>query len=438
MNLEEQSFIEKYILKSGERLNPIPTSLANNYLTDIQIVKKTERTFRIVGLLTLSKYRNKSGHAEDELLKANLTPTKKIHWNDHDPNTIRWFEQGWIMKEIRFKKDGRTPDSQHYRMGYRLYQYLQDLQRAKENEWELELNRIKSKFIQINQKPSFPISEQRENGIKTCISVINELFNQDAPKLQNSHLFPIHWPMIKNIKFLHFNVAFLQICLQKLEFDWKEIGANYFKEIGGSKEFDKNKDDFIEILEEQSQCPAALLGLTSLGKITPLYFSGQLTGNFSSYSYGPVHALTDLSISQEQYSTSATTLWLVENRAILTRIASQKQFLHNTHSLMLCIDGHLRSSHKQCIIQLLKNSTIQQAIIWTDYDPDGLQISKEIYETIFETKTKLQPKWITAEQEVLVTWQDYQLYMQAFLKIKKMEQEEVLGGADVWEKWVRH
>lgn len=435
---DEKQFIEKYILKSGEELDSSTNITDNLSFTDIKIVKKTERTFRIVGLLTISKNDNNIETVDEELLKSRLTPKKKIDLNDYDPNTIYWFEQGWIMKEIRFKKDGRTPESQHYRMGYRLYRYILDLQREKEQELELEFNDINRKFRSIQMAPTFQISKLRENGVLSCITVMNEIFEEEAPQLHDSVHFPAHWSFMKKMKFIHFLAAFLQIGQQKLEFDWKEIGAGYYKEIGGSKEFDPYKEEFIDHLENLSQCPAALLGLTSLGKITPLYFSGQLSGQYSSYSFGPVHALTDFSISQEEYSTNATTMWLVENRAILTRIASEKGFLQEMNSLMLCIDGHLRSSHKQAIIQILKNSKIEQVIFWTDYDPDGLQISKELYGTVSETKTEPRLKWITAEQGVLVSWLEYQEYMQAFLKIKQMEQEEILGGADNWKKWVRH
>ncbi len=414
---DEQQFIEKYILKSGEKLDSSTNITDNSFFTDIKIVKKTERTFRIVGLLTISTNDNNLETVDDELLESRLTPKKKINLNDHDPNTIRWFEQGWIIKEIRFKRDGRTPESQHYRMGYRLYQYMLNLQLEKEQEMELEFNNINSKFRLIQSAPSFQISKQRENGILTCRTVMNEIFTQQASQLHDSVHFPTHWSLMKKMKFLQFMVAFLQISQQKPEFDWKEIGAGYYKEIGGSKEFDPYKDDFIDHLENLSQCPAALLGLTSLGKITPFYFSGQLTGKYSSYPFGPVHALTDFSISEEEYTTNATTMWLVENRAILTRIASEKGFLQETNSIMLCIDGHLRTSHKHGIVQIFKNSKIEQVIIWTDYDPDGLQISKELYETVSETKSEPRLKWITAtNMKSLSTWYEYQDIYASFSK----------------------
>lgn len=358
--------------------------------------------------------------------------------NDHDPDTIKWFEQGWILKEIRFKKDGKTPDSQHYRMGFRLYQYEQGKQKSRDEKLEQEFLKWKKNVNALNGKQTHLHTDKRASGVNVLIESLYEICQLKATQIKDSSYFPEKWKLSKRLKFLDFLLAFADITLRKAEFDWKEIGAVYYKEIGGSKEFDNHKEEFIEQLENFTQCPVAILGLTSLGKITPLYFSGKIKGNYSSYQFGTVHSLTDLSISQDDYSTNATTIWLVENRAVLTRIASQRDFLQDTNSLMLCIDGHPRTSHKQCLLQLLKNSHLQQAIIWTDYDPDGKQIAKEIYETLLGSGRQMRIKWITADHEVLENWHQYEEYMNAFLKTKKMEQEEILGNVEVWKKWVLH
>lgn len=435
---DEMDYIKQFILKSGERLDIImPT--ADSYFLDVKIIKHTERTYREVGLLTIAINDDKeeTETVAEELLKVKLTPKKKLQLYDNDSNTINWFEHGWIIKEIWFDKDGKTPVSQHYRMGYRLYKYLQDqfLEKAANVEQEFSDWKVASQRLPSNRP--LLISEHRERGVNHLLSIISEFYIQNSSQLKELPYFPVRWSIEKRLKFLHFILAFLQLCLVKKEFDWKEIGASYYKEIGGSKEFDPYKDDFIDQLEVLAQCPAALLGMTSLGKITPLYFSGQVTGSFSTYHYGPVHALTDLSISEETYSTSAKILWLVENRAILTRMTTEKNFLRDTQSIILCVDGHVRSSHQQAISQLLLNSQIQQVIIWSDYDPDGLQIAKEL-NGIVSKKYQGQIKWITAEHRVMVNWNEYEVYMHAFLKHKKMEQELVLGEVQEWKKWINH
>lgn len=435
----EIDFIKEYILKTGEQLDMTENLMAKTRFIDLPIVKRTERTFRVVGLLTIAANDNNTPVQPDEILKkAKITVSKKIRLNDHDPNTIKWFEEGWILKEIRFKKDGKTPDSQNYRMGFRLFQYEQDRLKAQEEKLEQDLQNWKKKFQSLNQRQVHFHTGERRRGLNLLIEISNDICQLKGFQIKNSCYFPEKWQVSKRFRFLEFLLAFVDITLRKAEFDWKEIGAAYYKEIGGSKEFDHNKDEFIDQLENLAQCPATILGLTSLGKITPLYFSGQLKGNFSSYQFGVVHALTDLSISQDHYSTNAKSIWLVENRAVLTRIASEKDFLKDTDSLMLCVDGHLRSSHKKCLMQLLRNSNLLQAIIWTDYDPDGKQIAKEIYETLLNSGCQLQMKWVTAEHKILGYWHEYENYMNAFLKTRRMEQEEVLGCVEDWKKWVLH
>jgi hypothetical protein len=434
---DERGFLTKYLLKSGERLELPNKTITSNPSIEIKIIKQTERTYRLVGLLALAANTQKeeSLFVDEELLDLGFSPKKKIKLVEHDPKTISWYNQGYIMKEIRLKKDGKTLDSQHYRMGYRLFSYQQNQKRAQEEKLELQFSNWKTTASSFVLSSIPMMSNQRGRGYETCFSMNNQICDLDVNQLNEWTAFPSGWSISKRIKFLHFVCAFLQIGIQKNDFDWKEIGANYYQEIGGSKEFDRNKDEFINLLEDWAQCPVSLLGMTSLGKITPLYFSGQITGRYSAYRNGPVHSLTDLSISEEDYTTNSTTLWLVENRAILTRIAAEKNFLEDTNTLMLCIDGHLRSSHKNCIKQLLANGKITQVLLWSDYDPDGFQIAKEMYLTVKE-KHNGAIRWISHTKQVLNHWPEYEVYMQELLKDQRIEQEQVLGGAEDWIKWI--
>ncbi|HHW35821.1 MAG TPA: DUF2399 domain-containing protein [Bacillales bacterium] len=435
---DELDYIATFMLKTGERLVLEAANDDHATIVDVKIIKQTERTYRVAGIINVA-----TGFVDDipetidqELMKLKLTPKKKVIMDDHHPNTIKWFDSGWMMKEIRFKKDGKTPDSIHYRMGYRLYNYLNEQSRQKEEELEQEFTRWKAEVNMVKEPKTIDFSPQRKRGFSNCQNNLYELCLLELSELKTMPYIPNTWSMNKIFKYLDFLLAFLQIGLEKKEFDWKEIGASYYKEIGGSKEFDPYKDEFIEQLETIAQCPAAILGMTSLGKITPVYFSGPLSGQFSTFQYGPVHALTDLAISEEKYKTSAAVFWLVENRAILTRIAAETNFLKETNSLILCVDGHLRSAHKQFIGQVLANSSIEQVIIWSDYDSAGLQIAREIYETVSEHYEST-IKWINHDQTVITNWTEYQKDLDHFLKNNRMEQEQVLGGAVDWKRWIQ-
>jgi 5S rRNA maturation endonuclease (ribonuclease M5) len=430
------SYIEKFILKSGEELEINPP-ITNSLFSEVKIIKRTNRTYRMTGILTIASTINlEPEQIDEELRKIGFTPKKKVPLDDHDRKILQWLEEGWIIKEVRFEKDGKTIQSADFRMGFRLYLYEQKLLEDKENETRDQFLELKKKAVSTLSEMDKPNSnfEQRVKGIQSIIAVIQQL---EEMELNHQSHFPRTWPMTKRLKFLHFIIAFIQISTEKSDFDWKEIGARYYQKIGGSKAFDTNKQEFIDLLEEWANTPAVQLGLTSLGQITSLYFSGNLTGNYSSYHWGPVHALTDLSISQEHYRTQAEVLWLVENRAILTRMAAQNPFLQKTNSLILCIDGHLRTSHKNCIRQILDNSHVKQVIIWSDYDQAGSHIANGLY-TFISSYEKLRLKWITPEQEVITDKIEYENYLADYLKTKAMEQEQILGGVEDWTKWVQH
>ena len=60
--------------------------------------------------------------------------------------------------------------------------------------------------------------------------------------------------------------------------EYKEIGATYYKRIGGSKVFDSYREAFIERLEKWLNAPINELGIISVGSIVPILFTGSLTG----------------------------------------------------------------------------------------------------------------------------------------------------------------
>ncbi|WP_180994356.1 DUF2399 domain-containing protein [Bacillus sp. Marseille-P3661] len=440
MNTSLLAYLENNILKKGEELElPHLFNEQPNSIIDIRIIKRLETRIKLVGLISCSteNFDEEDLMApDDQLLK--LTIKKKLHVNDiSETLALPWTDEGWLVKELRFMKDSRTVDRVFYRMGYKLYCYQRKLQQQNVKniedavaEWKKSTADILSKktrisFINLNKELKAPLIDYLSTILRKEHDVMNDL----------PHI-PEKWPIKKKLKFLHFLTALVQLTRLKAEFDWKEIGAQYYQEIGGSKEFDSYKDEFIAQLEEIIQNPVATLGLISLGKITPLYFSGQLTGTYSEYKYGPVHALTDLAISQENYQSSAETLWLVENRAILTRISAEAHFLKENQALIVCVDGHLRSSHRQCLLQFTKNSGFKQVIIWTDYDQDGLQIASELTQAISE-HYRGNVKWITHDLQVVKTWEDYESNMNHFLRTKKMEQEQILGSVADWKKWIQ-
>ncbi|BBH22499.1 hypothetical protein Back11_38440 [Paenibacillus baekrokdamisoli] len=428
-------YVSQYIIKSGEQLDTDNYTRITSSVVEVGIVKWTARTFRKVGTLTLSL----TAHLQED----NQTPDMPLlKWTlgkraiiEDDLQAFEWINMGWIMKEMRFERDGRTIERVHYRMGYRLFVYLQNKIDQEQQErirqfasYQLEAQKVLKDLVSNNR--------EREAILSLLTHHVSVSMYWKVEELAGSDLLPLSWSTVKKIKFLLFLLAFIMISSCKAAFDWKEIGAQYYGGIGGSKAFDDYKDEFISSLEEWSGQSAEILGLISPGKITPLYFAGHLSGHWSCYQAGPVHALTDLSIAQDQYSTDATTLWLVENRGILTRLAAERDFLRETGSLIVCVDGHLRSSHKRFIHNSLINSHIRQVIFWSDYDEDGLLIAGEMAEVVSAYPLTL--KWICHDHKVMKDWSNYQQYMRALLQEVRLEQELILGEAEIWRQWINH
>ena len=141
-------------------------------------------------------------------------------------------------------------------------------------------------------------------------------------------------------------------------------------------------------------CPLPLIGLYSLGQITSIYFAGEIAGRYSTYLAGPVHALTDLSVHQDEYSTTAETLWLVENRAILTRFTAEGDFVKNNRALVIGVDGQLRSA-SPADTATASRVTIRRVLIWTDYDEAGLIIARHLHSVVKEAcNDRVTTKWI--------------------------------------------
>src|SRR5690625_7326529 len=133
--------------------------------------------------------------------------------------------------------------------------------------------------------------------------VLPDFFMQKVFEFTNETKDSESWTKDRVRKFHHFLIAFLQLKRRQSRMEFKEIGATYYKEIGGSKAFDTYKKVFIERLEKWLNAPINELGIISLGTIVPVYFTGHLAGMFSTYEHGTVHATTDIAITEETFQT---------------------------------------------------------------------------------------------------------------------------------------
>lgn len=155
--------------------------------------------------------------------------------NEDEQETFNWLKEGWIIKEIRFEKDGKTVSKAHYRMGYRLFEYQSVQHQRKHDELVNDILMIQDRLNEFAVKKGQEhqiLSPNRVSGINKLIERAQQL-NPSETGISLS--FPTSWPLMKRLKYLHFVCAFCHISSLKESFDWKEIGATYYKEIGGSK-----------------------------------------------------------------------------------------------------------------------------------------------------------------------------------------------------------
>lgn len=388
------------------------------------VVRRTPRTYRrLARLLITITIPSPMGQPDELLLKQHLSIHRAKALAFPQAKIRQWIYEGWIAQMITLSEDGRTALATNYYMGPALYQYQIQQEHLEMEEREDTLHMLQEKL----QTYSLP------NPLSPLKKYKQKLVAMDLHRFETD-LLMFRWSFIKRVRFLEFFIALLAIRSEKETFDFKEIGAFYYREIGGSKVFDRYRVDFIQLLEAWVGDSIETIGLISQGKIIPIFFSGTIEGGYATYHAGSLHAITDVALLTDQFTTRSKVLWLVENRAMVTRMNASPTFIKETDSLIMCLDGHIRSAHRKFIHQLMQSESIEQVIIWTDYDPSGLVIAEDAYDLLPDS---LIVKWISAEGIVYFHLEEYRKWYAEEMRSMKREQEEFLGDERIWKKWIK-
>ncbi|WP_088104817.1 hypothetical protein [Halalkalibacter urbisdiaboli] len=227
--------LKEHFLLKNEELKLFEIDEMNGII-DIPIIKRTARTRRKVAILTLGM--DHTNEIPSELIKSFTSPKVKKQLTLSD-QTFDWIRHGWVIREYRLEKDERTVMSEQYRMGYVLFQHIKRIenQRSMENK-ELLLDwytnwrnlnpsikstdMLRSNLLQILANKLEGIADESQQFVKD---------NIDRFERVNST-----WRFKKQLLFLHFLLALYEIALCENPFDWKQIGARYYRKIGGSKQ----------------------------------------------------------------------------------------------------------------------------------------------------------------------------------------------------------
>lgn len=397
-----QQFLETYLCKAGESIVQISEN-------EWEIQRWTARTFKTLGnIFAVSQFDTEPIEA---ILKLNLKPNSRRQSFPFPENIkAEALDKGWLIQEVRFKKDGRTPLTANYRMGPGLFTY--------EN---LKNEAIKKLDAMLTETLQVEINQSKEI-LPAKLLVNMQKFTEEKTDSES-------WGKDRVRKFTHFLIAYLQIRRQQTRMEYKEIGATYYKKIGGSKEFDHYREVFVARLEKWLGAPIQELGIMSVGSIVPLFFTGNLDGRFSQYSIGTVHATTEIAVTEEDFQTTATILWLVENRAVLTRMATEVEFIRDTNSFVLGVDGQIRGAHRKLIQQLCQQGIVRKVMIWVDYDHAGDIIARDLVNLVEGLTYCI----VGNEGNVFTT---YGAYIEWSATVPHAEQEMTLGGQEQWRRWI--
>ncbi|MFA9459131.1 hypothetical protein ACERJO_20610 [Halalkalibacter sp. AB-rgal2] len=439
VSVELQDYLQHHFVLKNESLH-VSDGSEQNGIIHISVIKRTVRTRRIVARLMVGSTTDLQGidKIPTKLTNSFKSPNTKKQV-DLSEETYEWIRFGWVIREIRLEKDERTVKTERYRMGFVLYQLSLKVQAEAEEEsrnWLLDWNK-QWEVARSSDVPGFE-QDQRADVVALLASQLDEFTSETDSVLagETKLIERMHpsWRLKKQVLYLHFLIALYKLACTEKHFDWKQIGASYYRKIGGSKKFDAYKKEFIEETENLLHRPIQLLGLASMGTITPLFFTGPMQGNYVDYGYGTVHATTDLAVFSETFKTTADVLWLVENRGVLTRMAYEEEFLRDTKSFVLGVDGQVRSAHRQLISQLV--ACVSQVIIWTDVDEAGHLIAEQLYK-LTEDENVL-TKWIVPPLTVETEWGTFASKYQQSIQMSKEEQEQEIGGVELWKKWINH
>lgn len=431
-----QNYIDKYFLRSHEEIDYYGLRDLDNDFFEVPIVKRTTKRRRKTREILLNSHCYMSNEDLQKLSKTFSSPSVKR--NLPSDKGASYIQSGSLMRIINYENDEKSIKDIYYVMSPALYDFVKEKEANEHEQLYNELQKLKEKYEDFQQ---IPIAENISMERTVYISKIEDLF-QKLLSISSDHkhkdILPVNWRLNKRILFLHFLLAFYLQMKTKHQFDWKEIGANYYSKIGGSKKFDSVKKEFLDILEELDFPPVSIAGLFSLGTITNIPFSGPLVGSMSQFQYGTVHSVTNHDVFLDNFTTTARNLWLVENRGVITRFVYEKDFLKISNSLVIGVEGQLKSSVKRLIRMVSQSPSIEQILIWTDYDEAGLTIANHIYEILMEKDIKNQNfKWIVPNQpRVVKNFESYEQITKEYLTKSSSEQEEKMEGVNEWLKWM--
>ncbi len=153
--------------------------------------------------------------------------------------------------------------------------------------------------------------------------------------------------------------------------EWKELAAELFPEIGGSKRLQGWQTFLEEILQLNLELNLAECGILTEETLYHVPLAGPLFLSNGTPLPGRFPALSNIDIAAaNRFTTPAGWLLLVENPSVLLALGRRNYPLaHNC--LVCCTDGMI----KHALVELVDKLGQPPVVLWVDWDKAGLWIS---------------------------------------------------------------
>jgi len=369
---------------------------------------------------------------------------------------------GWLILWVRLKADGLSPAQIKYYRGPKLTGSLNAAKMSAASKARAWAERLAGKWHALDTSAGpRPDNRDQLTLLEQLKNTSLGLLDKTARHLNGVSPEPPHLPGQPRKAFdpanlnnffgltLEFWLALAgAISASPKGFDWKEIGAGYHQAIGGSKVFDRQRDNLVLFTEELFNVSLAETGLISRGSLYSIYLAGSLIpgGPLGSgdkeypgdktYPGGKenicLQAITNIEVEETaSFITPANQVMLTENRALLLKMYKSGWLKKRPDILAVGIDGRLRTAHKRLLNLIAENSQIARISAWVDTDTAGIEIGAALA-ALFPGITMVLPP-AAGQKEKTLPYPEWVHWLAQHAEYGDTEQEEFLGNASLWE-----
>lgn len=416
----------------------------------------TEELSPSQGIVTilLKLFKARENIAETKLLKA-ISQTGS---SPSPEELITLLVKGdWLLRWVRLKADGMSPQETRYYAGTRLTRELAEAKDSANQAAQLWLKNLTEKWQALAEGlNTWQGSPEQYQLVGNLHKAVTDLLNQlessieqpgsERPCLPGPRLYSFEPGNLSNFfaLTLEFWTALAKAILTTPSgFDWKEIGAVYYQMIGGSKVFDQQKDRLVNITEELFGVSLSEVGLISRGSLYSIYLAG-VVGSGDEGKVGSrdkekvfLQALTNIEVEElAQYSTRAKHLILTENRALLLKMYKSGWLGRRQDVLVIGVDGRLRQAHKKLITLMKRGKPALAFSLCVDTDQAGREIAEALVGLFPDLRLVIPAGSIPTgaeRQEKTRSFEEWVQWLKAYPNQGNTEQEENLGTPQHWD-----